>query len=329
MIVFNVCKQELSIFRPRHIKIGYISSLFAFWGVVFLLVAFSASSLELWEDGYPDIPHGAKTVSVYRSVSHGDAFASRDQRCLLRRITRRSADTVTMDLFDPDGEYLWTTTFVHEDDLLRSIQAFDGDVTKWRMVFWYDDAGRPVQESYFGADGNAERTIVYEYGDQITEVVSFRGDGAVAWRRRETDGEGATTRDTTYFYADGSRVKTIIADLDADGRPVSERHLDELGAVYRTIRREYAGGTLVQETARNEGGVLIRRTRWTYSDQGRMVLRTIELPAEELVEALHVETAENERGHWASRLLTTEVRYDTGNRSVVQRELLEREVEYE
>ena len=244
------------------------------------------------------------------------------------RIRREAPDEIVRTVYNPEGQFLWDTVFSYEDDRLVRIRAFDPD-ERWRLGFEYDADGRPVRESYHTGEGAPERTIVYEYGEQATEVISYRGDGSVAWRRTENKGDAGDERETTFYYADGTRIKTIVGILDDDGRPVMERHLDELGATYRTVEREYAPEGPVEEHVRVDGHVVVSSTTWEYDEEGRLVERRVELPNEGREERLVVSYSFNERGHWTERTETSYARYDGEEAFVTDQELLERHIDYE
>jgi hypothetical protein len=243
-------------------------------------------------------------------------------------LEREHEGRVDQTVYDDRGRYLWTTTFETEAGRLTAIRAADEQRVRWEMRFEYDELGRPVRESYVGTGNQPERMIVYEYSDDAAEIVAYRGDGTVAWRRTETAGPTLDERETTFFYSDGSRVKTIVASVDDADRVISERHLDELGAVYRSIEREYAGGRPVLEIVVDETGTLIRRTESSYDTSGRMVSRATELPAETVVERLSVRYSANERGDWIVQERVTTAQVGDDGPFVTDREILEREIDY-
>lgn len=296
--------------------------------MLFLLCGGPLEALELWTDELPDLPDGARSVVVDRTVTHrnGEELVARPRPYL--RVERSSDGDISQTIHDELGKYLWTTEFEFQQGRISSIRAVAGDNPRWRMLFEYDDLGRPVREFYFGAETQPERTITYEYGDDVTEVVSYRADGSVAWRRTESAEEGHEERETTFFYADGSRVKTIVASVDESGRVVAEQHLDEFGAVYRTIEREYIADQKHSEVVRNDSGVTIRLTSWTYGPDGEVQSRSVELPAEGVTEQLTVSYQYNSRGHWIEQVITSRAELQNGEELVTDREVLKREIEY-
>lgn len=309
--------------RPR-----YFISFLVLVVVSVLTVASDLAALELWNEDPPRLPEGAIRTSVSRTVTHrqgAEVVATPLPHLLLEKV---GDDRVDQTVYDDRGRYLWTTTFETEAGLLVEIRAADEQSVRWEMQFEYDEFGRPVRESYIGTGSHPERIIVYEYLEDAAEIVAYRGDGTVAWRRTETAGPMLDERETTFFYSDGSRVKTIVANVDDVDRVVSERHLDELGAVYRSIEREYAGGLPVLEVVVDETGSPIRRTEWSYDSGGRMVTRVIELPAETVVERLSVRYSFNERGDWVEQERRSTAQLDAGDPFVTDREILEREIDY-
>ena len=294
---------------------------------IIAVAARSVCGLELWADDAPVLPSGARAFSTYRTVTVRNAMPVDVGAHRYERIRRTSSDEIVRTVYNPEGQFLWDTVFSYEDDRLVRIRAFDPD-ERWRLGFEYDEDGRPVRESYHTGEGAPERTIVYEYGAQTVEVISYRGDGSVAWRRTESKGDAGDERETTFYYADGTRIKTIVAVLDEDGRPVVERHLDELGATYRTVEREYGEDGPVEEHVRADGAV-VRTTTWEYDTEGRLVERRVKLPNEGREERLVVSYSFNERGHWVERTETSYARYDGEEEFVTDRVLLERHVEYE
>lgn len=293
-----------------------------------VLMGRSVFGLELWADDAPALPSGARAVSTYRTVTVRNAMPLEARARRHERIHRESPDEIVRTVYNAEGQFLWDTVFSYEDGRLVRIRALDPD-ERWRLGFEYDGDGRPVRESYHTGEGAPERTIVYEYGEQATEVISYRGDGSVAWRRTEAKGDARDERETTFYYADGTRIKTIVAILDDSGRPVVERHLDELGATYRTVEREYSSEGPVEEHVRVDGNVVVRTTKWEYDEEGRLVERRIELPNEGREERLVVSYSFNERGHWTERVETSYARYDDKEAFVTDQVLLERHIEYE
>jgi YD repeat-containing protein len=310
---------------PTH---GFISHLLNVV-VLGLALASSADALELWSDPPPRVPDAAIGTLVTRSVTHRDGVEVPARTRPYLQLEQRSDGVVGKRLYDDRGRYLWTTIFETVDDRLTSITAISEDRVRWEMRFEYDARGRPVRESYFAANDRPERTITYEYAGDSTEVVAYRNDGTVSWRRSETAGLSGDQRETTFFYPDGSRVKTIVASVDESGRVVSEEHLDELGAVYRTVEREYRDDAMIEETVRGETGALIRRTTWEYDLYGYLVSRSTELPAERVVESLEVDYTRNARGDWIRQVRTTTAQFDDREPVVTDREVLQREIEYE
>jgi len=298
--------------------------------VLFVLSAHAPrlAALELWAEDSPRLPAGATRASVTRTVTHrhGQEVVAIPRPSLL--FERVDEGRIDQTVYDERGRYLWTTTFETKAGRLIAIRAADEQSVRWEMRFEYDELGRPVRESYLGTGIQPERIIVYEYSDDAAEIVAYRGDGTVAWRRTETAGPTLDERETTFFYSDGSRVKTIVASVDDADRVISERHLDELGAVYRSIEREYAHGLPVLETVGDETGTLIRRTEWSYDARGRMVSRAIELPSESVVEHLSIRYSENERGEWVEQERISTAQVDDGDPFVTDREILEREIDY-
>ncbi len=291
------------------------------------VAAGAAVGLELWAEDGPALPSGARAVSTDRTVLVRNGVALETEARRHERIRRESPDEIVRTVYDADGEFLWDAVFRYEGGRLVGIRAVDPD-ERWRLAFEYDEEGRPVRESHYRRDGVPERTIAYEYGPIATEVISYRADGSVAWRRTESKGDAGDERETTFYYADGTRIKTIVAILDEEGRPVVERHLDELGATYRTVEREYAPEGPVEELVRVDGNV-VRTTGWEYDEAGRPVQRRVELPGEGREEWFTVSFSFNDRGHWTERMETSFARYDEEEAFVTDQVLLERHIEYE
>ncbi|MFP4114633.1 MAG: hypothetical protein ACOC2Y_05655 [Spirochaetota bacterium] len=233
------------------------------------------------------------------------------------------------EVYDERGRYLWTTEFSCHDDRLVSVRATADEVVRWEIQFEYDDEGRVVREAYLTPSGDEQRIVAYDYSVDRTEIVSYRGDGTVAWRRSETTGSVQDERETTYFYADGSRVKTIVAVVDDRGRATSEQHLDELGAVYRSISRDFEGDHAAEEVVRDDTGAVIRRTRWRYNPPDRLIERTVDLPHESIVERLSIEYEFDERGNWVRQTHTVVAEVSGEPPMITDRFVLDREIDYQ
>ncbi|MFW5685318.1 MAG: hypothetical protein ACOC0O_01580 [Spirochaetota bacterium] len=286
-------------------------------------------ALELWTTGVPELPPEAEGTTTSRTVTHrnGSETVARARR--FDRLTQLAVNHVAREVYDERGRYLWTTEFECDGDRLVSVRAADGDDLRWVIRFEYDEEGRVLRETYTTPSGDEQRIVVYDYSVDQTEIVSYRGDGTVAWRRSETAGSIQDERETTYFYADGSRVKTIVAVVDDRGRATSEQHYDELGAVYRLISRGFDGDRPVEEVVRDDTGSVIRRTQWRYNPRGRLVERTVDLPIEAVVERLSIEYEFDERGNWVRQIHTVVAEVSGDPPIIADRFFLDREIDYQ
>ncbi len=286
-------------------------------------------ALELWTAEVPELPPEAEATTTSRTVTHrnGNETVARARR--FDRLTQPAEERVARQVYDERGRYLWTTEFERDGDRLVSVRAVDRDVLRWLIQFEYDDEGRVLRETYATPSGDEQIVVVYDYSMDQAEIVSYRGDGTVAWRRSETAGSIQDERETTYFYADGSRVKTIVAVVDDGGRVTSEQHYDELGAVYRLISRDFDDDRLVEEVVRDDTGAAIRQTRWRYDPRGRLVERTVDLPIESVVERLSIEYEFDERGNWVRQIHTLVAEVSGEPPIVTDRFFLDREIEYQ
>ncbi|MFW5776476.1 MAG: hypothetical protein ACOCZB_04225 [Spirochaetota bacterium] len=299
--------------------------------VAFVLAVLTpgAPALELWTEGIPRLPDGASRTSTSRIVTHRNGRDTVARSRMYDRLIRVADDRILRDVFDENGQFLWTTEFIRDDDRLVLVRAADEEETLWEIVFEYDEDERIIREAYSSETGETQRIVAYDYSSDRTEIVSYRGDGTVAWRRRETTGDIGDERETTFFYSDGSRVKTIVATMDDRNRVTHEQHRDELGAVYRSVSREYEGDHLVREVVEDDTGARIRQTAWDYGDGGRLRERTVELPRDSVVERLVIDYEFNDRRHWVSQTHTVVAELSDGESVITDRFVLEREIEYQ
>ena len=288
-----------------------------------------APALELWADGVPRLPDGALQTTTSRVVTHRNGRETVARSRMYDRLTRDAEGRVSRDVFDENGRFLWTTEFIRDGDRLVLVRASDEGELLWEIGFEYDDDGRIIREAYSSQTGETQRIVAYDYSSERTEIVSYRGDGTVAWRRRETAGDVQDERETTYFYPDGSRVKTIVATMDDRSRVTHEQHRDELGAVYRSVSREYEGDHLVREVVEDDTGARIRQTDWNYGVRGLLRERTVELPRDSVVERLAIDYEFNDRRHWVSQTHTILAELPDGESVTTDRFVLEREIDYQ
>lgn len=296
--------------------------------VAIAVVAPGTMALELWTAGVPRLPEEAIRITTSRVVTHRNARETVAREHMYDRLSRDADGRILRDVFDERGRFLWTTEFTTEEGRLISVRAQDEDSLRWEMRFEYDDNGRVIRETHAIPGGETQRIVTYDYSIDRTEVVSYRGDGTVAWRRRETRGTIQDERETTYFYPDGSRVKTIVAEIDDQDRALREQHLDELGAVYRSVTREFEDARPVRETVRDDTGALIRETSWGYDDRGLLRTKTVELPDDGVVETLSVDYELDARQHWVRQIRTVVAELSDGTSVITDRAALEREIEY-
>lgn len=298
--------------------------------IVLLLPAVTPriGALELWTEGVPELPAGASRTTTTRVVTHRNGRETVARARMYDRLVEGEGGRVLRDVFDERGRLLWTTEFTIREGRLVSVRAVDDEGTRWDIRFEYDDLGRIVREAHTRASGDSQRIVAYEYSSDGIEIVAYRGDGTVAWRRTETTGAIQDERETTYFYADGSRVKTIIASIDEQGRATREQHYDELGAVYRSVSRDFEDDRLVHEVVTDDTAAVIRETEWDYDRRGLLRERTVELPDDSVVERLTITYEFDDRGHWIRQTHTTVAELPDETSVITDRFLLEREIEY-
>lgn len=297
--------------------------------MILLILSSRAESLELWTEGVPELPPEAVQTTTRQVVTHRNGRETVATSHLYDRLTNVGDGRILRDVYDERGRFLWTTEFICDNDRLVAVRATDEDAIRWEIRFEYDGAGRIIREAYTSATGETQRTVAYDYSRDQTEIVSYRGDGSVAWRRRETTDGMQGERETTYFYADGSRVKTIVASIDDRDRTAREQHRDELGAVYRSVSRDFEGDRLVREVVRDDTGAIIRLTEWAYGERGLLIEETVSLPYDSVEERLSVTYEFNQRGHWTKQTQTTTAELTEEGPVITDRYVLEREIEYQ
>lgn len=290
-------------------------------------VVTGAAGLELWSDTRPDVPDDALQLVAYRTVIRRDGEPADSVRRLQTRVSVESDGSIRQAVYDRAGEHLWDVIYRYHDSVIESIQAVR-DAERWRINFYYRDDGRIRQESFVGPNDSLERTVIYEYGDETVEVISYRVDGSVAWRRTESVEDDSGQQRTTFYYPDGSRVKTIITTADEQGRPVAERHLDEIGYLYQMIEYQYQDGCLAVELVTDDSGRITRRTEWAYLADGLLHTRTAEYPADGLTERLETSYERDARGNWIRQERVTMAEYDDGRRIIADHEVLDRRITY-
>lgn len=318
------CEQISAARTSRRVAISLAVGFFAV-----LIPVVSAGALELWSDDPPTLPDNAESVLITRAVTHRDGTEIPARFEPYVRLEQMESSGVRQIVHDDRGGYLWTTIFEMEAQRISSIRSLAGDRLRWEMRFEYDAQSRPVHESYIGPGEQPERTIAYEYADDQTEIVAYRGDGTVAWRKSERAGLAFDQVETTFFYPDGSRVKTILATVDEQGRVVREEHLDELGSTYRTVELTYSQDTVTHEVVRDETGAVIRDVEWSFDPPDVLRRRTTDLPEEGVTEELTVDYELNDHGDWIKQVRTTTARFEERDPFVTDREVLQREVTYE
>ncbi len=296
--------------------------------LILLVLSSHAESLELWTAGMPELPPEAVQTTTRRVVTHRNGHETVAASRLYDRLTNVGDRRVLRDVYDERGRFLWTTEFIRENNRLVTVRATDEEAIRWEIRFEYDSAGRIIKEAYTSATGETQRAVAYDYSRDQTEIVSYRGEGTVAWRRRETTNGIQDERETTYFYADGSRVKTIVASIDDRDRVTREEHRDEIGAVYRSVSRDYDDDRLIREVVRDDTGAIIRLTERDYDERGLLIAETVSLPHDSVVERLSVTYEFNQRGHWTRQTHTTTAELPEERPIITDRYILEREVEY-
>ncbi len=280
-------------------------------------------ALELWDAGYPAIPDGADVVVIEAEVSVRNGRPTTDVIARAQRIERaRDAEFVFQSRTDPRGDPSWDLVYRYADGRLVSIDASRG-AERWSLRVDYDE-GRVVRETLSGSDGEPSRTVVHAYSDDGREVIEYRADGSVAWRRIDVHGPEEANRDgrpdeslasvprerrTTYYYPDGSRVKAVRTLVDSRGRPLSETHHDEIGSAYRHIEYGYDDDLLVTRRVTDHSGEELRQTSWSYDDWGDVDVEATRLPRESLSERTVYRRERDARGNW-----TTEERVTTAQR---------------
>ena len=289
--------------------------------------AAQAAAFELWNEEPPELPVGARTVTAYRTVMVRNAVQQDAEPHKYEQIDLEDDGVVVRRLYDSQGDFLWEAIFEYENHRLTQIRAVDTG-ERWRLAFEYDAEGRVMRERYFAGNRAPERTIVYRYGEQTTEVISYRADGSVDWRRTDTAGDAPGERRKVFYYGDGTRFKTIIVVYDENGTAVAERHFDEVGATYQRVERSLAGDRKIEESVWNGGNALVRHTIWQYDHGGRLVARFVRVPEDGREERLLINYRMNERGHWVERLETAYAQFEGEPAFVTDRVFKERRIEY-
>ena len=289
--------------------------------------AAQAAAFELWGEELPELPVGARTVTIYRTVMVRNATQQEAEPHKHAQIDLENDGVVVRRIYDSQGEFLWEAIFEYESGHLAQIRAVDTG-ERWRLAFEYDAEGRLIRERYFAGNRAPERTIVYRYGDQATEVISYRADGSVDWRRTDAAGDSPGERRKTFYYGDGTRFKTITLVFDDNGAAVAERHFDEVGATYQRVERSVAGDRKIEESIWDGGNALMRHTVWEYDQAGRLVARFVRIPEDGREERLLINYTVNERGHWIERLETAYAQFEGEPAFVTDRVFKERHIEY-
>jgi YD repeat-containing protein len=307
-------------------KFSLIRQVVAF--VLLIVVSVGAqAAFELWSEEPPDLPAGARTVTIHRTIMVRNAVQQQAEAHKFTQIDRETDGVIVRRIYDSTGEFLWEAFFEYEGERLVRIRAVDSG-ERWRLAFEYDAEGRLIRERYFAGDRAPERTIVYRYGRQMTEVISYRPDGSVDWRRIDVPGDAEGERRKTFFYGDGTRFKTIIYILDQDGLAIAERHLDEVGATYERVERSHTDSQRVEESIWNGTNALVRHTVWEYDNGGRLVARMVRIPEDGREERLLINYRFNDRGDWIERLETSYAQFEGEPAFVTDRIFKARHIEY-
>ncbi len=243
-----------------------------------------------------------------------------------------SGKVASKKVFTEDGELQWTVEY-HYNEAFKIIEkkATDPDGNQiWRTSYTYNEtSGQLLREVNHNRLNQPEYTKVYEYEDEKIETIMYGPDGGIRWRKSTIQTDQGKTKRLYYYYPNGTRIKGIIREFNSMGRISVEKHIDEIGAVYRRFENEYDElGRVVGRRVYNHKGDLHRRVWIEYLENGHIQRVRHILPEEGREEEYTYEYEIDERGAWLWKKETVRIELNEGNKNIVHKSVWSRDIEY-
>lgn len=248
---------------------------------------------------YKELASNVKSVEISRATGE-------DEQPLPEKKTEYnySGEKKAEHLYNDDGSLQWTISYEYRNDNnISSKKAVkpNGDVL-WRTNFEYDSNNRLLKKTTFDSSGQPDHTTVYEYQADRTEVLAYGADGALQWRKKIVTPENRNTRETYFYYPEGTRIKGIVEEFNSFGKEYEEIHIDEIGTVFRRIKTEYdIFGRMIGRTVYDDRGNVHRRVWIEYLSHGHIGLVRQVIPSENRVEEYVYSYEIDRRGAWIYR----------------------------
>ncbi len=211
-----------------------------------------------------------------------------------------------------DGDMAWNIVYQYSlEGKIRKKTAFREEEVLWEITYSYDTEKRRAQEVRRNKAGAIDKTLVYNYDKDRTEVLSYNQTGSLQWRKKILFHEKQNLEELQLFYPDGNRIKAILKKKNAAGQTIEEKHIDEIGGTYRKILTEYdVWGRKTKQTFINYRGIVYRQVWMEYNDSGQ-VSRIRQIQPEEKRVVLHEYTYRLTSGNiWTNRKTTISIQED-------------------
>ncbi|MFO7849523.1 MAG: hypothetical protein R6V67_06155 [Spirochaetia bacterium] len=277
-----------------------------------------------------DIPHkeppaGVRKITTYEHKNKGMRYPVSSLRY------DRNGKIESKKLYDDNGSLKWTIEYSYGDNdrLQEETAVNEEEALVWRNTYSYDDAGRVLREVQYDKNNEPEYTKVYEYLDNRIETIMYGPNGSVRWRRTDISHPDRNSKETYYYYPDGTRIKGIIEEYDSFGKITTEIHIDEIGSVFRRIETEY--DELRRITGRkiyNHRDEIHRRVWINYLPNDQIETVRQVLPQEKREEEYIFSYKTDRRGAWIYREETMLINPGKDREKIKRTKIESREIDY-
>jgi len=278
-----------------------------------------------------NIPQKSPPAGVKRIITY-DLSESGEKRTVSSIRYDQYGNITTEEIFEENGDLQWTVLYHYNDDfqILEKKAVGPEEKQVWRSSYTYDDGtGRIEKEVNHNRHDQTDYTKVYEYSGNEVDTLMYGPDGAVRWRKSAIYTDDGKTKRLYYYYSDGNRIKGIIREYNALGKVTVERHIDEIGTVFRRIETEYDElGRVVGRRIYNDRGEIHRRVWIDYLDNGHIHRVRHIVPSERREEEYLYDYETDSRGAWVRKEEILRITIGEEREKIVRRTLQSREIEY-
>jgi hypothetical protein len=234
-------------------------------------------------------------------------------------------------IYSDDGTVNWTVSYQYKsNNKLKKKQAESPDgETLWSTSYDYDAKNRLIRKTTFDSEGDSDYTILYEYQADRTEVLAYNAEGSLQWRKKIVTPKNRNTRETYFYYPEGTRIKVIVENFKSNDRIYEEIHIDEIGTVFRRIETEYdIFGRVTGRIVYDDQGNVHRRVWIEYLPHGHIGLVRQVIPPDNRVEEHNYSYKFDDRGSWIYRKEITTISDDSLKEPKVSTTIKTRDIDY-